>query len=95
MVTCQHFQRNTLYFHLIKQRIKKTRQCKYLDFVRKGGNLIVINSDNKFDGIFSKLLSIKLGNLTKFNSIETYHSGESAEKKSYYKHFWHNEKPRN
>ena len=43
---------------------------KYLEFVRSGGNLIVINTDNKnYDGMFSKLLSLKPGTLTEFNSI--------------------------
>jgi hypothetical protein len=37
--------------------------------VSRGGNLIVMNSDNNFDGIFSKLFSIKPGNLTKFSNI--------------------------
>jgi hypothetical protein len=60
---------------------QKNEAITYLEFVNNGGNLIVINSDNKFNGIFSKIFQIKPGNLTKFNSIETYNSGNTGEKK--------------
>jgi hypothetical protein len=60
---------------------QKNEAIKYLEYVNNGGNLIVINSDNKFDGIFGKLLSIKPGNLTKFTSIGTYNSSDTGEKK--------------
>jgi hypothetical protein len=63
-----------------KAPYQKNEADEYLEFVSKGGNLIVINSDNKFDGIFSKLLLIKPGNLTKFNSIEANNSGKIREK---------------
>jgi hypothetical protein len=65
-----------------KAPYQKNEAIKYLEFVNNGGNLIVINSDNKFDGIFSKLLSIKPGNLTKFTSIETNNSSKTSEKNS-------------
>ena len=65
-----------------KAPYQKNEASKYLEYVTKGGNLIVINSDNKFDGIFSKLLSIKPGNLTKFTSIETNNSAKTSEKNS-------------
>ena len=42
---------------------------KYLEFVRKGGTLVVINTDKNFSGLFSKLLSIRPVNETKFDSI--------------------------
>ena len=32
---------------------------KYLEYANSGGNLVIIHSDKNFDGIFSKLLSIK------------------------------------
>jgi hypothetical protein len=54
----------------------------YLEFAAKGGNLIVINSDNTFDGIISKLLGIRPGNLTKFNGIEAI-SQRNLEQKKY------------
>jgi hypothetical protein len=47
---------------------------KYLEYVSKGGNLIVINSDDNFDGTFSKLLSIEPGKLNKFNNIGAHNS---------------------
>ena len=53
----------------------------YLEFASKGGNLIVINPDNIFDGIISKLLGIRAGNLTNFNGIETISSGNEEQKK--------------
>ena len=37
---------------------------KYLEFVNKGGNLVIMNSDN-FEGAFSKLIQIKAGKLDK------------------------------
>jgi hypothetical protein len=61
--------------------IQENEVMKYLEYVNKGGTLIVLNSDNNFEGIFSKLLGIKLGNLTKFNAIETSHPGEIGGKK--------------
>ena len=60
---------------------QENEAAKYLDYVSKGGNLIVFNSDNKFDDIFSKLLSIKPGNLTKFDSIDSSDSNKIGEKK--------------
>jgi hypothetical protein len=42
---------------------------KYLQFVKNGGTLVILNPDSNFDGKFSKYLSIKAGNETKFNSI--------------------------
>ena len=42
---------------------------RYLEFVKEGGTIIVINTDGKFVGGFSKLLSLKGGNETKFDSI--------------------------
>jgi hypothetical protein len=42
---------------------------KYLEFVRKGGTLVVINTDKNFSGLVSKLLSIRPVNETKFDSI--------------------------
>jgi hypothetical protein len=65
-----------------KEPYQKDETSKYLEYVTKGGNLIVINSNNKFDGIFSKLLSIKLGNLTKYTGIETNNSNRINEKNS-------------
>jgi hypothetical protein len=65
-----------------KAPYQKNEAIKYLEFVNNGGNLIVINSDSKFDGIFSKLLSIKPKNLTKFTSIETNNSAKTSEKNS-------------
>jgi hypothetical protein len=54
---------------------------KYLEFVRSGGNLIVMNTDNKNnEGMFSKLLSLKQGNSTEFNSIVSYLPEESESK---------------
>jgi hypothetical protein len=61
---------------------RKNDATDYLEFVGKGGNLIAINSDNKFDGIISKLVGIKPGNLTSFNGIET--SSGNAEQKKYF-----------
>jgi hypothetical protein len=42
---------------------------KYLEFVKKGGTLVIINTDRNFSGLFSKLLSISAGNATRFDSI--------------------------
>jgi hypothetical protein len=54
---------------------------KYLEFVRSGGNLIVINTDIKnYEGMFSKLLSLKPGTLTEFNSIISDLHAESKSK---------------
>jgi hypothetical protein len=64
-----------------KAPYQKNEAIKYLEFVNNGGNLIVINSDNKFDGIFSKLFPIIPGNFTNFNSIESHNSGNTGEKK--------------
>jgi hypothetical protein len=43
----------------------------YLQFVKKGGggSLIVINTDGKYDGVFSKLLSIKATNNSNTTSL--------------------------
>jgi hypothetical protein len=65
-----------------KEPYQKNEASKYLEYVSKGGNLIVINSNNKFDGIFSKLLSINPGNLTKYASIEADNSYRTSEKSS-------------
>ena len=59
---------------------QENEASKYLEFVNKGGNLVVMNSDN-FEGVFSKLLPIKLGNLTKFDSIDSSDSNKIGEKK--------------
>ena len=42
---------------------------RYLEYVKGGGNLIVLNSDNKFQGGFSKLLTIQAGNNSKFDGF--------------------------
>jgi len=63
-----------------KELYQKNEASKYLEYVNNGGNLIVINSDNKFDGIFSKLLSIKPGNMTKFTGIETNNLAKTVNK---------------
>ena len=42
---------------------------KYLEFVKKGGTLVVLNTDRNFSGLFSKLLSIRAENATRFDSI--------------------------
>ena len=42
---------------------------KYLEYVRKKGTLVVINTDKNFSGLFSKLLSIRPVNETKFDSL--------------------------
>jgi hypothetical protein len=42
---------------------------RYLEYVKRGGNLIVLNSDNKFQGGFSKLLAIQAGNSSKFDGL--------------------------
>ena len=43
---------------------------RYLDYVKSGGKLIVINSDkDNFQGSFAKLLSIELGDQGKFDAI--------------------------
>ncbi len=42
---------------------------KYLQFVEKGGILVILDADSNFDGRFGKFLSIKTGGETKFNSI--------------------------
>ena len=41
----------------------------YLRFVKNGGNLVVINTDNNFEGGFSRLLSIIPRQMTKFDSV--------------------------
>ena len=41
----------------------------YLEFAKKGGNIIVLNTDNSFTGGFSNLLCIKPYKETEFNSI--------------------------
>ena len=63
-----------------KEPYQKNETSKYLEYVGKGGNLIVINSNNKFDGIFSKLLSITPGNLTRYTGIEANNSDRTNEK---------------
>ena len=60
---------------------RKNEAIDYLEFAGKGGNLIAINSHNKFDGIISKILGIIPGNLTNFNGIETNSSGNGEQKK--------------
>jgi hypothetical protein len=42
---------------------------RYLEYVKRGGNLIILNSDNKFQGGFSKLLAIQAGNSSKFDGF--------------------------
>jgi len=59
---------------------QENEASKYLEFVNKGGNLVVMNSDNS-EGVFSKSLPIKLGNLTKFDSIDSSDSNKIGEKK--------------
>ena len=34
----------------------------YLDFVRSGGNIVILNTDNDLKGGFSDLLNLRLGN---------------------------------
>jgi hypothetical protein len=59
-----------------------TKIGDYLEFIDNGGNLIVMNSDDYFTGAFSKLLSIKPGNLTKFDGIESYDPNSDGKKKN-------------
>ena len=59
---------------------QENEASKYLEFVNKGGNLVIMNSDN-FEGVFSKLLPVRLGNLTKFDSISLVNSNKIGEKK--------------
>ena len=58
---------------------------KYLEYVRKGGTLVVINTDKNFSGLFSKLLSIRPVNETKFDSI--LYSGIGEQQRAS-KRFW-------
>jgi hypothetical protein len=48
---------------------QKDDASRYFEFASRGGNLIVMNSDNNFEGIFTKLFSFNPGNLTKFSNI--------------------------
>jgi hypothetical protein len=43
--------------------------ARYLEYAKRGGTLIVLDTDNKFQGGFSKLLSIQPGNTIKFEGI--------------------------
>jgi hypothetical protein len=45
---------------------------KYLEYVKSGGNLIVMNSDTDFKGSFSKLFSVKVGNKSNFDSVQSH-----------------------
>ena len=52
---------------------------RYLDYARNGGSLIVIDSDkDNIQGIFAKLLSIRLGNTTHFDGIASAPSHNSS-----------------
>ena len=52
---------------------------RYLDYARNGGSLIVIDSDkDNVQGIFAKLLSIRLGNTTHFDGIASAPSHNSS-----------------
>ena len=61
--------------------IKKDDATKYIEYATRGGNLIVINSDdNNFEGVFSKLFSIKPNMLTKSDRVaKTAYNGTSGE----------------
>jgi hypothetical protein len=50
---------------------------RYLEYANSGGNLVIIHSDKNFDGIFSKMLSIKPSDIFKFDSIVNYPSSNS------------------
>src|SRR5439155_10845449 len=42
----------------------------YLDFIKRGNSLVVLNTNDEFNGGFSKFLSIQSSNETGFDSIE-------------------------
>ena len=42
---------------------------RYLEYANSGGNLVIIHSDKNFDGMFSKLLSIKPSDIVEFDNI--------------------------
>jgi hypothetical protein len=65
-----------------KSSYKENEASTYMEYVSNGGNLIVINSDNKFDGVFSKLFSLEPANLTKFSGIESNNLAKTNEKNS-------------
>lgn len=50
---------------------------RYLEFVRSGGTLVILNTDNYLKGGFSNLLSLRPSNETEFNSIATYSGKQS------------------
>ncbi|HZE77052.1 MAG TPA: hypothetical protein VE089_00730, partial [Nitrososphaeraceae archaeon] len=47
----------------------KGDMARYLEYTKRGGTLIILGTDNKFQGGFSKLLSIRPGNTSKFEGI--------------------------
>jgi hypothetical protein len=49
--------------------IDKDGITRYLEYAKRGGTLIILGTDNKFQGGFSKLLSIRSGNTSKFEGI--------------------------
>jgi len=50
---------------------------RYVDYVNGGGTLIVLNTDNNFEGKFSKLISIKVDNKSNFDSISDPATGQT------------------
>ena len=72
------FSKKYLVLPFDKEPYQRNDVSRYLGYVNNGGNLILINSDDKFNGIFSKLLSIKPGNMTKFTNIETNNSSKTS-----------------
>jgi hypothetical protein len=50
---------------------------RYLQYVNGGGTLIVINTENNFDGEFGKLMSIKGENKSNFDSISNPATGQT------------------
>jgi hypothetical protein len=50
---------------------------RYFDYVNGGGTLIVINTENNFDGEFSKLMSISSENKSNFDSISNPATGQT------------------
>lgn len=50
---------------------------RYIQYVNGGGTLIVINSENSFDGKFSKIMSIKGENKSNYDSISDPVTGQT------------------